>query len=152
LKKALEDGMTEKPIDIIVGEGISFKESTGTGITIVSTIQAPNQKPIIKTFPITTSSDEIVAGTIRETGIRLEPKKIRILSETIERSKEWGAGFKISANVSAEGSLGFGFERQPSKETKTVIEITYEVKKEDYMHCGAWGQFYAITAITSPTI
>jgi hypothetical protein len=109
---------------------INVVDSLTVSGTVISTVQpAPNEKPIVKTFKLSDSTDEIVTGTIRdleESGYKFKPQKIRVLKETIDRGKQWGAGWKIGLHVT-----GIDFERTPSQETKTSMEMTYEIVKEE---------------------
>ena len=106
--------------------------------TIISTLQpAPNEKPIVKNFSMSSSSDEIVAGTfqsLEEAGYRVEPKTVDLFIKTVENIKDLGIGFKVSGSLSLEGGGG-SLEKSPGKQTEKYIEkqvkITFEVKKNE---------------------
>jgi len=110
----------------------------GFSSTIISTIQpTPNEKPIVKNFSMSSSSDEIVAGTFKaleEAGYRVEPKTVDLFIKTVENIKDLGVGFKVSGNLSLEGGGG-AFEKSPGKQTERYTEkqvrITFEVKKNE---------------------
>ena len=129
--------MGEKDLKIMVGDNLSISDDVK--FTVVSTIQStPNEKPIVKTFKLSDSTDEIVAGTFRgleEAGYRLEPKRVNILKRTVEDIKELGVSFKVSGNLSLEGGAGGSFEKSPSKQTEKhteyQVEISFEVIKKD---------------------
>ena len=123
-------------LKIIMAETVTGSDDVR--VTIVSTIQpTPNEKPIVKHFSISSSSEDIVTGTFRgleEAGYTVEPKTVDLFVRTVEDIKDLGLGFKISGNVALEGGGG-SFEKTPKKQTEKYIEknikISFEVKKEN---------------------
>lgn len=109
--------MVPKDLKIDRKETISVKEAV-KATKIESMIQPPDQKPIFKDFSFDSSSEEIVAGTIREiqeAGYRLEPKTLDILVRSVDDIKDLGIGFKVAGNLSVEGGGGGSFEKSPKK-------------------------------------
>jgi hypothetical protein len=130
------ENMVEKDIEIRVEDNITL--SGDVKAKVVSTIQPiPDGKPIIKYFSSSSTSGDIVEGSlqeIQEAGYKLEPKKIRLLIKGVEDIKDLGIGFKIGGNLSLEGGGGT-FEKSPGKQTEKhtekQIKIWFEVKKEE---------------------
>jgi hypothetical protein len=127
--------MGEKDLKIMVGDNLTM--SGDVKFTVVSTIQpTPNEKPIVKRFSISSSSEDIVTGTFRgleEAGYIVEPKTVDLFMRTVEDMKDLGVGFKLSGNLALEGGGG-SFEKAPKKQTEKYIEkhvkISFELKKE----------------------
>jgi hypothetical protein len=115
-------------LKIIMAETVTGSDDVR--VTIVSTIQlTPDEKPITKTFRFSDSTDKITEETFRDlekAGYKLNPKKFTILKESVDRGKQWGTGWKIGLHLT-----GFDFERTPTQETKTSMEMTYEIVKEE---------------------
>lgn len=122
--------MVEKKKDLNIMLADKIVLSDDAKFSLVSTFQAtPNQEPLVKHFSLNSSSDAIVTETLQsleDAGYRLEPKKITILKETVDRGKQWGAGWKIGLHLT-----GVDFERTPTQETKTSMEMTYEIVKKE---------------------
>lgn len=107
--------------------------------TIVSATRLiPEGRLIIKHFPLSSSSDDIVQGAIEDiqkAGYKLEPKTVKLLIKGVEDIKDLGGGFKIGGNLSLEGGFGGSVEKSPGrqteKHTEKQLEIWFEVKKAD---------------------
>ena len=131
--------MGEKDLKIKVGNNLGVSEgNVKAELKIVSTVRPPNQEPIIKYFSSSSSSGDIVEGTIQDiqkAGYKLEPKTVRFLIKGVEDIKDLGVSFKIGGNLSLEGGAGGSFEKSPGKQTEKhtekEVEIWFEVKKED---------------------
>ncbi len=119
--------MTEKDTEGMVGGRLGLNGKSKGELTITSVIQAQDEEPLITSYPLSTSSEDILARTKQELekryGVRLKPTKARILKESLDRSKEWGAGYKVGAHLNETG-VGFTFEQVPSRQTKTVFTPT----------------------------
>lgn len=130
--------MAPKDLKIDQKESISLKEAV-KATKIESMIVAPNQRPIIKVYPPSTSSDDILAGTFRgleDLGFRtdeLKLKGIKYLKKGIEDTKDGDPVYKFSANVSLEG-VGGSFDKSRSRETQRhteeSVEIIFEAKED----------------------
>jgi hypothetical protein len=116
----------DKSLFINVSEGIALKDENDQ--VIVSTIHPINKEEIAIIYPIDVSSIDMLTDATGLTGVRLEPDQIEIVTETIERSKEFGAGTKFSVSFSAIGK--FEYERKPQKEIKTIKKAVFRKPKE----------------------
>jgi hypothetical protein len=113
---------------------VNMDDREKPGETIISTIQPINQEPIVNTFSSSTASGDIMEGVIQAlegAGYKLEPKRVRVMKEILDNSKEWGAGVRVGFSLNPETGVSTNFERTPSKQTKTLVDITFEVTKSE---------------------
>ncbi len=86
--------MAKKDLEIITGGNVAL--SGDVKATVVSTIQPiPDGEPIIKHFSSSSSSGDIVEGSLQEiqnAGYKLEPKTVKLLIKSVEDIKHHPSG------------------------------------------------------------
>ena len=115
-----------EPLFINVSEEVAVKDENDQ--MIVSTIQPLNKDEIAIAYPIDVPSTSILADSTGLSGVTLEVNQIEIVEETIERSKELGAGTTIGFSFPGIGE--FKFEKKPQKEVKTIRRVISRKPKE----------------------
>lgn len=121
-----EDKKEGEPIFINVSEESAVKDENDQ--MIVSTIQPLNKGGIAIAYPIDVPSPSILADSTALSGVTLEANQIEVVEETIERSKELGAGTTIAFSFPGIGE--FKFEKKPQKEVRTTKTVIFRKLKE----------------------
>ena len=112
-----------KPIKISVSENLNLSEKPEVETAIVTTI-TPTGIEKTSIYDITTASGYIVRESIAANNIQFMPDQIEIVTETVERSKGLGMGFKLSFDFLNFGK--FEFEKKPTKEIKATMKSIYK--------------------------
>jgi hypothetical protein len=120
-----EDKGNSKPLFINASEGFGLKDENDQ--VIVSTIQPINKEEIAIIYPIDVPSTDILTDSTGLSGVMLEAKQIEVVTETIERSKELGAGTKIAVSFAGIGK--FEYEKKPQREIKTIKKAVFRNPK-----------------------
>jgi hypothetical protein len=124
----MDDVEKKEPLKISQADKFGISETIDNAL-IVATVTPPGGgEPIEREYPITVPSGLIARDSTATVGIEfegLELTKREVLIETVERTKRYGQGIKLSAGFSDSG-FKVEFENSPGKETKTTIKETWE--------------------------
>jgi len=96
------------------------KESGEPTTAIVANITPEGREQQTLVYNSTTESGVIVHDSTTATGVELDPAYFEEVTETVERSKGLGAGFKFGISIANVGK--FEFEKKPTKETKRITK------------------------------
>ncbi len=110
-----------KPFEISVSENLIITEEAE--MAIFATITPSGQEPNTLIYDSAVESEVIALGSTELLSTTLKPKEFEIVTETVERSKGLGTGFKFSLEISGIGKLEF--EKKPRKEIKTTTKAIY---------------------------
>ena len=102
--------MTEKKSD--------RKPSTESGTTLVIKATPPDGESKLLAYDVSTPSADIVQDSTGYTNILFEPEYMETFTDTVERSKGLGSGFKIRLGSKRWGY--FEVEKKPTKEVRRI--------------------------------
>lgn len=115
----------DNPIEISVSENLITSEKVSVETAIIATVTsaAANSTPISIPYKESIPSVEIVRQSTAANNVQLTPDQFEIVTETVERSKGVGMGFKFNFEFFGIGKLEF--EKKPAKETKITTKAIY---------------------------
>jgi hypothetical protein len=90
---------------------------------IVSMIQPVNQNETTLIYDSNVPAIDIVTDSSELSGLVLGAEEVEILTDTIERSKGFGAGFEVEFGFPEIGTLRF--KKLPQKEVRTIKKAKY---------------------------
>ncbi len=115
----------DKPIEISVSENLNLSGKVSAETTIIATVTSASatSTPVSIPYKESTPSSEIVRQSTAANDVQLTPDQFEIVTETVERSKGLGMGFKVNFEFFGIGKLEF--EKKPAKETKITTKAIY---------------------------
>jgi hypothetical protein len=116
-----EDKEKGKSLFINASEDLLAKDENNE--MIVSMIQPVNQNETTLIYDSDVPAIDIVTDSSALTGVALGAEEVEILTETIERSKGFGAGFEFEFGFPEIAT--FRVKKLPQKEVRTIKKAKY---------------------------